>query len=372
MIRAAALFAFAGCALAYAFAAGCAAPGDPTPRRPVVPTAVSDLSAHQYGDAVALSFTLPTRSTTREALEERPGIEIYRAALPPNVAPTKQTVWRLAYEIPSEQIDSYLRDEKIEFRDPLGPSDLSAPAGTSLAYKIKTREEKARASQDSNIAATHIYPAPDPPHDVRVSVTESALIVDWTATTPQPGASSHSYHVYRAEVEPGEPTAPASIEEAKLKTPLELVGPSTSTEFQDTNFEFGATYLYTVRSVAQYGQDFAESADSAPVSVTPRDIFPPAAPTGLEAAIIPATSEASAYIELSWAISPEKDLAGYFVYRSDREDTDGQRMNPEILPSPTFRDISVLPGKRYYYRVSAVDRAGNESPKSPAVQADVP
>ncbi len=141
------------------------------------------------------------------------------------------------------------------------------------------------------------------------------------------------------------------------------MGASPSTEFRDAHFEFGKTYLYTVRNVAQFGADSVESADSVPAVVTPRDVFPPAAPTGLEAAIIPATPEAPAYVELSWAISPEGDLAGYYVYRSDAEDTPGERVSAEILPSPTFRDMSVLPGRRYYYRVSAVDRAGNESPQ---------
>jgi hypothetical protein len=372
MIRPAALFSLACCFLACSMVTGCATPGDPITRRPVIPVAVTDLAAHQYGDSVSLTFTLPTRSTRREALAERPAIDVYRAALPPGVAPDKQTTWRLAYTIPSEQVDAYLKGETIEFRDPLTPDDFARPAGSSSAYKVRTRAEKARASQDSNVVTTHIYPAPEPPRDVRISVTESALIVSWTETAPLPGASSHRYHVYRAEMEPGQETAPPEIGAAKLKTPLELAGPSTSTEFRDTRFEFGTTYLYTVRSVAQYGDDFAESADSAPAGVTPRDVFPPAAPTELEIAVIPATAQGSAYIELSWAISPEGDLAGYFVYRSDREDTDGERMNRDLLPSPAFRDISVVSGKRYYYRVSGVDRAGNESPKSSAVQADVP
>jgi hypothetical protein len=157
-----------------------------------------------------------------------------------------------------------------------------------------------------------------------------------------------------------------------LKTPLELEGPSPSAEFRDSHFEFGTPYLYTVRSVAQFGADFVESADSAPVIVTPRDVFPPAAPLNLEIATVPATPQAPAYVELSWAISPEGDLAGYSVYRSDGEDEPGERVSAEILPSPTFRDISVQPGRRYYYRVTALDRAGNESPKSSAVTADVP
>jgi len=130
--------------------------------------------------------------------------------------------------------------------------------------------------------------------------------------------------------------------------------------------------VYTVRSVAQFGEDLVESADSAPASVTPRDAFPPAAPSNLEAAIVPATPQAAAYVELSWEISPETDLAGYAVYRSDAPDAPGERVSTDILPSPTFRDISVVPGRRYYYRVSAVDRAGNESPKSSAAEADIP
>ena len=97
MIRAAALLALAFCLLACALAAGCAAPGDPTARHPVVPAAVTDLAARQYGNAFALTFTLPARSMDREALAEHPTIEIYRAALPPGAAPDKKTAWRLAY-----------------------------------------------------------------------------------------------------------------------------------------------------------------------------------------------------------------------------------------------------------------------------------
>jgi fibronectin type 3 domain-containing protein len=145
-----------------------------------------------------------------------------------------------------------------------------------------------------------------------------------------------------------------------------------STSFSDTKIEFGKTYLYSVRSVARVSSDSIESSDSLPVIVTPRDTFPPATPQGLEAAVMPAGVQVGAYVELSWSISSEPDLAGYYVYRSDVEDNPGIRVNGEILLSPTFRDISVVSGKRYFYRVSAIDRAGNESPKSSAAQSDVP
>jgi hypothetical protein len=372
MIRAAALLAFAFGFLACALAAGCAAPGEPTARHPVVPVVVSDLGARQYGSAFALTFTLPARSMDREALAEHPTIEIYRAAIPPGTTADKKTTWRLAYTIPSERVDAYLKGERIEFHDPLTADDLARTPGLSMAYKIRTRAAKARASEDSNVVIARIYPAPDAPRDVHVDVTESALIVDWGEAAMPLGASSRAYRIYRGVLESGQEKLPQDLSQAKLKTQLELAGSSPSTEFRDSHIEFGTPYVYTVRSVAQFGADLVESADSTPVFVTPRDIFPPAAPANLEITIVPATPQAPAYVELSWAINPEEDLAGYSVYRSDAEDAPGDRVSTEILPSPTFRDISVLPGRRYYYRVSALDRAGNESPKSSAVLADVP
>jgi hypothetical protein len=373
MIRAAARLSLVSCLLACVLAVvGCAAPGEPTTRHPVVPVAVSDLSARQFGSSFSLAFTLPTRSTNHEALAEHPGIEIYRADLPPGGIPVKQTTWRLAYTIPSEQVDPYLKGQRFEFRDPLTAEDFSRVAGSLVAYKVRTRAARARASADSNIIMARIYPAPGAPRDLHVEVTEPALIVHWTAGAPPSGASSLTYRVYRGVAEPGETNITQDVSKSKLKSPLELQGSSSETEFRDVHFEFGTPYVYTVRSVAPYGADSVESADSAPTFITPRDIFPPATPTGLEIAVLPASQQGPASVELSWAISAEQDLAGYFVYRSDREDTPGERINVEILPSPAFRDISVQPGKRYYYRVSALDRAGNESPMSSAVAADVP
>ncbi len=158
MIRAAALLALAFCLFACVLVTGCAAPGVPTARHPVVPVAVTDLGVRQYGNAFALTFTLPARSMDREALAEHPTIEIYRALLPPGAATDKKTAWRLADTIPSEQVDHYLKGEHIEFRDPLTTDDFARAAGSSIAYKVRTRAVKARASADSNVVIARIYP----------------------------------------------------------------------------------------------------------------------------------------------------------------------------------------------------------------------
>ena len=50
----------------------------------------------------------------------------------------------------------------------------------------------------------------------------------------------------------------------------------------------------------------------------------------------------------------------------------GTRLNPELLLTPAFRDMNAVPGHRYFYTVTAVDRSGNESPASAAASGDVP
>src|SRR5207248_8179542 len=126
-----------------------------------------------------------------------------------------------------------------------------------------------------------------------------------------------------------------------------------------------------VRSVIQVEGNELESSDSPPVTVTPRDTFPPAAPQGLVAALLPGSAPGAVLVDLSWSISLETDLAGYRVYRSEQEGTRGQLLTQDLLPTPAVRDSSVEAGHRYWYTVTAVDRAGNESAPSSRVAVDI-
>lgn len=145
-----------------------------------------------------------------------------------------------------------------------------------------------------------------------------------------------------------------------------------SAEYDDMSFAFGPTYIYSVRSVSQFGAVSAESADSNLVIVPARDVFPPAMPQALVAVPVPVTAQTPAYIELTWSINAESDLAGYAVYRSDEAGAPGERLNPELVPTPAYRDLSAVAGRRYFYSVRAVDTSGNESPASAAVEAQLP
>jgi fibronectin type 3 domain-containing protein len=89
------------------------------------------------------------------------------------------------------------------------------------------------------------------------------------------------------------------------------------------------------------------------------------------AAVLSGATPGSVLVDLSWSINLETDLAGYRVYRSEQQDTRGVLITPELLLAPAYRDTSVESGHRYWYSVTAVDRAGNESEAGAAVAVDV-
>ncbi len=366
----------AACAAVGATLAACGAPGDPTPRRPLTPQPVTDLTARQQGDAVVLTFTLPRYSTDQEPLPAPPAVEIYRGSPSPGAPPTQPST-RLVHTIPGSLADTYEVDGRFEFRDPLDPGEIAGAPGDQLLYLVRTRASAKRASAESNMIAVPVYPAPETIRDLRATSTEEAIALAWSApehtTAGATLADAPAYRVYRAELTPGAAAAAEeTTPEARLRPPLQLLGQAFVAEHHDTTSEFGLTYLYSVRSVVQFGPDSVESADSNLVMLTAQDVFPLAAPQALVAVFAPAVAEESAYIDLTWAISTEPDLAGYAVYRSVQPDMPGERLTRELLLTPVFRDASILPGRRYFYRVLAVDRAGNQSSLSDAVTVEPP
>jgi hypothetical protein len=358
-----------------ALAAGCAAPGEPYERKPPTPVAVTDLTAVQSGSDVVLSFTLPQEAVDHRPLTELPAAKIYRDFFKPPAsgepvpkAPARPT---LLVTIPPAMEDRYVVQGHIHFTDSLRTEDFAQHPDTLAVYTVRTQVSEKKPSANSNAAAVRIFAPLDPITDLKTEVTHAAIVLRWTPPRASPGGAAPAigvYHIYRGTPDS---SAPAGGE-IKLKSPLEKIADAPGPPFQDTQFEFNSPYVYSVRSVAQYPNAALESADSNWAVVTPRDTFPPAAPGELIVVLVPAQSGAPAHLELSWAISPETDVAGYNVYRSEQAGAPGSRVNTDLLPTPAFRDMNVQPGHRYFYRATAVDRAGNESPASMVVPGSVP
>jgi hypothetical protein len=370
------------------FQCGCASPGEPLERKPPTPLAITDLAAEQSGDDVVLTFTVPKETVEHRELKQALAIEIYRdfeaapasgaASAPRSDAAGSPT---LLVTIPPAMVNQYAVRGKIRYADSITAEDFANNAARIVRYVVRTRASAKKSSADSNAASLRIYPAPDPIEDLTVGVANFGIALTWTPpqktlTGSQPPIVG--YRIYRGESETNggssnanSATAVTADAAAKLISPLLKIGENESPSFQDTHFEFGKTYVYSVRSFAQYGDAKLESADSKLVEITPRDIFPPTAPQGLVAVLVPAQGNVPAHIELSWAVNPETDVAGYNVYRSEQANSSGTRLNTELLLTPVFRDMNTVPGRHYLYTITAVDRAGNESRASAAVSGGV-
>jgi hypothetical protein len=359
-------------------AAGCGAPGLPTPPSPPIPTAVTDLTARQSGDGALLSFTLPGKTITGKRLAESPACEIFRGTLKPDGSADVKS-FHMVYAIPSAMVANYVIEKHVEFLDPLSPEDTRAHPGDQVAYLVRTRTSPKKASSDSNIVELTVFPVPRRIASVDAHVTESAIVLSWPAVTQTSGGESLSdvsYRLYRGQL-----TSPADqatldavakdLVHARWKSPLALLASPAGNSYRDTDFVFDETYVYEVRTAVAARGGVLESADSIPAIITPKDTFPPSAPLGLVAAVLEGNPAAAPVVDLSWSISPEADVAGYRVYRSEREGERGNGMASELVPTPAYRDTSVQPGHRYWYTVTAVDRAGNESPASTPAMAEI-
>ena len=366
--------------LACALLAGCASPGEPMERKPPVPQAVDDLMAAQSGNSVVLTFTLPKETVDRRSLDHPPAIEIFRDFETPGGTTAPHPT--LHATITAAVVDSYTQQDRVRYTDSLQPEDFTQHPDGSVVYIVRTRASAKKSSADSNAASLRIHPAADPIADLKAEVTHAGIQLAWTPpqkTVVGPAPPIAGYRIYRAESEPtaAPPGSPSSSTEpgataSKAASPVVRIGETETPGYLDTQFELGKTYQYTVHSITKYGEDQIESADSNPFVILARDVTPPSTPQGLLVVDVPAQGDVPAHLELSWGISPETDLAGYNVYRSDQEGVPGMRVNTELLLTPAFRDMNAVPGRRYLYSVTAVDRSGNESPVSAAASGAVP
>lgn len=331
------------------------------------PEAVRDLAVKQVGRSLEISFTAPKLGVDGESLTKPLEIEIVGRVLPPgtpavpsHVADSSgETAAAPVVTLRSEDLARLAVAGKIEYRDGLSAGDFNRSVGARFAFQVGglTRGFRGRPIEGdlSNGAALTLLDVPKPVTGLSIEPGQSALRLRWSppaeTITGRPAGFITNYRVYRSET--GKPGS------------YRLLGVAHEATYDDSNFEFGRLYSYKVRALAAEGAQTAESEDSAAVEIVPRDTFPPAVPAGLTGLYT------SGAIELIWSPNLEPDLAGYNVYR--REEGAGQvKLNPELLHSPVYRDAAVTPGHRYAYRVTAVDRSGNESPPSAEAEVEAP
>jgi hypothetical protein len=377
---------------------GCASPAPPRAPSLNLPEVVKDLAATRVGDEVRLHWTTSAKTTDHMDIKGQVTAEICRITpTAPNStsrpAPACTVVKRLPVQSGPTQATEIL------------PATLTIDPPTLLAYRVQLFNYNARSAGLSNEAFAAAGAAPPPVAQLRAVASRQGVILEWQKTdttaevvldrllegpvnavvTPAPAKAAPPRTTSRQRKPPLTPaSAPASKPQAlpmtsstpaeiKLQVPKQSADPGGTV---DQTTKTGETYTYTaqrVRSVSIDGHSLElRSAVSSPITYIARDVFPPLAPTGLEAVPGGATPTDRS-IDLSWTPDTETDLAGYSVYRQEVTSTGevagtAARLNSTPVVGPAYRDQTAIPGHRYSYRVTAVDAAGNESAPSAAVQ----
>jgi len=332
--------------------------GPPRPPRIEQPVRISDLAIAQKGPAFDLTFTRPTNATDGERLTKPLEIEIFRTITKPGeklpATPPRSGAW---VTLSTHDLDQFAEGGKIKYLARFSDSEFAQLQGASFTFAVRGLthgfRNHALESEPSNIVQATLLDVSGPVENLQIKTTEKALVLDWTppsrSLSGKPLAKLSGYRVYWSET--GKPAS------------FQVRGETAAPTFSDPNFIFGQNYFYKVCAVFKQSDQVAESEDSAIVPITPHDTFPPAPPVNVSALF---STDA---VELVWTANREHDLAGYNVYRREKDGMP-QKINGELLRTPTYEDRSVQMGHQYFYRVTSVDLTHNESPPSAEVAVE--
>ncbi len=220
-----------------------------------------------------------------------------------------------------------------------------------LTFGLRVKGKGRRRSEFSRLLSVRPAVISLPPREIKASLFQDRIEISWKAadknfdrTSP---ASFRGFNVYRSE----EKDQPRRLNEKLIK----------EERFGDSGFLLGKVYRYFVRASATELPPFMESEDSDVVEVQAKDMFAPAAPSGL------ISIAAENTISLTWDDNTEEDLAGFRVWRREEGESDFKLLTPQPIRANAFSDTKVEKNKRYDYAVTALDKAGNESSRSKSV-----
>jgi hypothetical protein len=297
--------------------AGCAYIGAPKPPALDIPTRITDLRAAEYGDKILVQFTIGALTTDGLAITNLKAVEL---------------------QVTGGDSPRMLH---VPAKAP-GPVDHEFPAkdwvGKQVTLTVRATGPKGKASDWSNAVTLAVgVPLPTPADFTAVSDPKGVRLT-WLDSL---GSAGGRYRVFRGAGD----AMPQRLAE------------SDKPEYLDSAVDFGSPYRYFVQALVG---ELRQSEISAIVGVTPMDVFPPAVPAGLMA-VAGVNS-----IELAWQPNTEDDLAGYQVYRSVGGGAPERIAGP--VDAPNFGDRAVEIGKKYSYTITSIDRTGNESAHSAAVE----
>lgn len=210
---------------------------------------------------------------------------------------------------------------------------------TPYCFSISARDHAGNESAPTGpVCAT----TPAPPPDAPSALVAVALAHDRVRLTWADNANDETvFRLQRASSIAGPWSSLAVVE-------------ANRTEFLDTGVQGGATYYYRVRAENSGGVSAWTVANA--TTPNPPDETPPSIPGNVTAREL-----SGIRVELRWNASTDtggSGLAGYRIYH-------GGNLLGTITTDTRVTITQLEPGQNHCFEVSALDHAGNESPRSP-------
>lgn len=328
----------------------CAAPGPPLPQRGAPTAPPSHLLATQVGWTVQVSCTLPQRDLYGRNLAAPLELLLYRTYGHGDTLPRLPSAPTRTFTVPPDAASPFT------FTDPIPPADREQVLQGTVVYWLRTKAASAAPSAPAGPLVLKLVPPPPAPIGLEAEATTEGIALHWqTSSGPLPPTAR--FVIYR------QPVTPSARWEALAET--------DATSFTDATVLPGSDYRYRVRVRESGPAGTVESDDSNTAVVSFARRPPPPPVSGLVAAVVfPLGGPAE--VDLSWLPVSSMHVIGYHVYRSQDAARLGQRLTSRPQVTTTFADSAVATGQQYFYRVTAVDDQGQESPPCAPVPAKIP
>ncbi|MHB8512297.1 MAG: RCC1 domain-containing protein [Actinomycetota bacterium] len=229
-------------------------------------------------------------------------------------------------------------------------TDTGLTNGTTYYYKL-TSVNAVGESSFSNEASATPATVPSAPQSVSATSGNQQVLLSWSAPASNGGAAITNYNIYRST-------------SSGAETLLTQVGNVTS--YTDIGLTNGTAYYYKIAAVNSAGTGLK----SGEVSAVPATV--PSAPQSVSA------TSGNQQVALSWSAPVSNGgaaITNYNIYRSTS--SGAETLLTQVGNVTTFTDTGLTNGTTYYYKVSAVNVAGesalsSETSAVPATVASAP
>ncbi len=243
-----------------------------------------------------------------------------------------------------------LLDEKVALALGRMVVDSNATGPGPFIYKVVFLDRKGQTRRTFTQTVSKRVVLPRAPTGLKAKTSDGKVTLHWKYPlwAGDAGDLAFQFNVYRKSI--------LDTKFKKINTSIIFRERKTDFSYTDTWLKNGRPYQYYVVAVDLLKR---EGKPSAVIQVVPKDNVPPEIPKGI------VLKEDSLGVRLSWAMNPEPDVKGYFVYRAPTLRSRFRKIS-RLLPadSPFYLDKTVEQGRLYFYRVAALDSSDNLSKRS--------